>query len=507
MRTSPRHSPRYPEANNPPGTPLPDDGVREGGLPYGDQVPGEAPYESYDQPYNQWNPGYAGYETPLLDEAAYARALYGNGGDGHGIHPGPGTGLGYTDTSWGRAQTDDPWYTDPDATDPNLSGAAYARAIYGEEGQAAPPMEDPALGQQRPWYDPSMPARDFGYDPSVMPPPGYRGPESTGPLPSERDQVDLAYHGPAGEPAPSHGYAGSYAPAEPRSPYSGSYGPAPTGYEPAGYMPAPASAPPPTSRADQGLAGWGRPAYAPPEPEYDDEFDEDAGPDERSLPVHQLHRRSLGRAASRRASELVNGAGMTIIGGIVAVVFGVGLAIVAGRMMTTRQLFFTAHATAGILCVHAFGGGLTTLVLRKETRTKELVRKWSTIAMAGAAWVTMFVGTFFGYAGYRAEPRPGVVNLNAYPQKFLLADKGLAFWETFGMEWKVNSGWLCPFLATAVAFVVLRYNHLLVRDLRLRKMLTNLFLMAFAIAIVGSMMGFIINTVAPNDFMHRPWQP
>jgi hypothetical protein len=38
-------------------------------------------------------------------------------------------------------------------------------------------------------------------------------------------------------------------------------------------------------------------------------------------------------------------------------------------------------------------------------------------------------------------------------------------------------------------------------------MLTNLFLMAFAIAIVGSMMGFIINTVAPNDFMHRPWQP
>jgi hypothetical protein len=119
----------------------------------------------------------------------------------------------------------------------------------------------------------------------------------------------------------------------------------------------------------------------------------------------------------------------------------------------------------------------------------------------------MFVGTFFGYAGYRAEPRPGVVNLNAYPQKFLLADKGLAFWETFGMEWKVNSGWLCPFLATAVAFVVLRYNHLLVRDLRLRRMLTNLFLMAFAIAIVGSMMGFIINTVAPNDFMHRPWKP
>jgi hypothetical protein len=505
MRTSPRHSPRYPEANNPPGTPLPDDGVREGELPYGDQFPGGA---SYNQSYDQRYTGYAGYETPLLDEEAYARALYGNGASGDGVHAGPGTGLGYTDAGWGRTQNGDPWYTDPDATDPDLASSAYARAMYGDPGQAAPPMEDPSLGRQGPWYDPSPPASDFGYDPSVMPHPGYGGPDTTGPLPGDRDQVDLAYYGPAGEPAPSYGYTSPYGPAEPQPPYGSSYGPDTAGYgPPPGYPPA-AYAPPQPAPLDQGLAGWGRPAYAPPEPEYyDDEFDEDAGPDELSLPIHQLHRRSLGRAASRRASEMVNGAGMTIIGGIVAVVIGVGLAIVAGRMMTTRQLFFTTHATAGILCVHAFGGGLTTLVLRKETRTKELVRKWSTIAMAGSAWVTMFVGTFFGYAGYRAEPRPGVVNLNAYPQKFLLADKGLAFWETFGMEWKVNSGWLCPFLATAVAFVVLRYNHLLVRDLRLRRMLTNLFLMAFAIAIVGSMMGFIINTVAPNDFMHRPWKP
>jgi cytochrome b561 len=489
MRTSPRHSPRYPDVNDPPGTPLPDYGVRDRELPYRDS--GGAPYGQSYTP---------GYDTPLLDEAAYARALYGNGdsGYGDGIHAGPGTGLGYADAGWGQAQNGVPWYTDPDATDPDLAGSAYARAMYG--GQAAPPMEDPALGHQGPWYDPSSAAGGFGYDPSALPYPGHGGPDATGPLPGDREQVDLAYYGPTGEPAPTYG---PYAPAEPQPPY----GPEPASYGlPPGYVPAAYA--PPQPAADPGLAGWGRPASAPAEPDYyDDELGEDAGPDELSLPVRQLHRRSLGRAASRRASELVNGAGMTIIGGIVAVIIGVGLAIVAGRMMTTRQLFFTIHATAGILCVHAFGGGLTTLVLRKETRTKELVRKWSTIAMAGSAWVTMFVGTFFGYAGYRAEPRPGVVNLNAYPQKFLLADKGLAFWETFGMEWKVNSGWLCPFLATAVAFVVLRYNHLLIRDLRLRRMLTNLFLMAFAIAIVGSMMGFIINTVAPNDFMHRPWQP
>jgi hypothetical protein len=71
----------------------------------------------------------------------------------------------------------------------------------------------------------------------------------------------------------------------------------------------------------------------------------------------------------------------------------------------------------------------------------------------------------------------------------------------------VNSGWITPFLATAVAFVVLRYHRLLLNDLRLRKMLTNLFIIAFAAALLGSMLGAIINVVAPNDFMHRPWQP
>jgi hypothetical protein len=490
MRTSPRQSGGYPGASVPPGTPL------EGEQPYPDQFPGGAPFDQR----------YAGYQTPEVDEQAYARALYGNGDGGDGVHAGPGTGLGYTDASWGRGPDGGPWYSDPDATDPDLAGSAYARAMYG--GQAAPPMEDPALGQPGPWYDSTSGGAEFGYDPSVTPYPGYSGyadPDATGPVPDQRDQVDFAYYGPRGEPA-AYGYGDPYGPADT------SYGPAETPYGPeagAGYRQPQAYAPAPyvPQPHEQGPAAYGRPAWTPEPGYYEDEFDEDAGPDELSLPIHQLQRRSLGRAASRRASELVNGAGMMIIAGIVAVVIGVGLAIVAGRMMTTRQLFFTTHATAGILCVHAFGGGLTTLVLRKETRAKELVRKWSTIAMAGSAWVTMFVGTFFGYAGYRAEPRPGVVNLNAYPQKFLLADKGLAFWETFGMEWKVNSGWLCPFLATAVAFVVLKYNHLLVRDLRLRKMLTNLFLMAFAIAIVGSMMGFIINTVAPNDFMHRPWQP
>ncbi|HEX6675843.1 MAG TPA: hypothetical protein VF486_12545 [Actinomycetes bacterium] len=461
MRTSPR---QHPGAGFPPGASMPDVPDYEGQRPYAEPVPNGTPLDQQ----------YAGYGMPEVDDSAYARALYGDGG----VHAGPGTGLGYTDASWASAPYAEPYYGDPDATDPDLASSAYGRAMYGDPGQAAPPLEDPGLGHAGTGYGHATDGYGYGYDPATMPAPGYGNPDATGPMAGERDQVDLAYYGPGGEPA--YGYA------QPQA--------APAYGAPA-YDQAEAYAP----------AGYGQPAYDPGEPGRYDPYEEDAEPDGYTLPVHQLRRRSLGRAATRRAAELVNGASMTLIGGVVAVVIGLGLAIVAGRMMTTRQLFFSTHATAGIVLVHAFGGGLSTLVTRKETRTKELVRKWSTVAMAGAAWVTMIVGTFFGYAGYRAVPRPGVVNLNAYPQKFLWADKSLAFWDTFGMEWKVNSGWLIPFLTTAVAFVALKYNRQLVTDLRLRKMLTNLFVMAFAIAIVGSMLGFILNTVAPNDFMHRPW--
>jgi len=482
---------------------MPDVPDYEGQRPYAEPVPNGTPLDQQ----------YAGYGMPEVDDSAYARALYGDGG----VHAGPGTGLGYTDASWAGAPYGGSYYGDPDTTDPDLASSAYGRAMYGDPGQAPPPLEDPALGHAGMGYGYANAGYGYGYDPATMPAPGYDDPDATGPMAGGRDQVDLAYYGPGGEPAygyaqqqaapayvaPGYGQPEAYAPA--------AYGPeATTVVEPAGYG-EPAYGPgEPGGYGEPAYgpgepAGYGQPAYGPGEPGGYDPYEEDAGPDGYTLPVHQLRRRSLGRAATRRAAELVNGASMTLIGGVVAVVIGLGLAIVAGRMMTTRQLFFSTHATAGIVLVHAFGGGLSTLVTRKETRTKELVRKWSTIAMAGASWVTMIVGTFFGYAGYRAVPRPGVVNLNAYPQKFLWADKSLAFWDTFGMEWKVNSGWLIPFLTTAVAFVVLKYNRQVVTDLRLRKMLTNLFLMAFAIAIVGSMLGFILNTVAPNDFMHRPW--
>ncbi len=487
-------------------------------------------------PNGQWHAEPATFDDGA-DDSAYARALYGSGehgvhagpgtGLGHadpygsGVHAGPGTGLGhadpYADRAYAQALYRGATDIDPDITDPNLTDSAYARALH---AQPVHPYDEPGTDLALPGsgyggvqYGDAPAASqgdaDLAYlrslyttPPSADPVYGervYADPDSTGPFYDDRDGVDLAYL--------NHDQSGP--------------GLAPRLDD---YRSGPGLAP----RLDDYRSG---PGLAPRLDDYQDadayQYDDDDGggggydagesdffeePEEpavdpRSLPVRRLRRLDSSRAASRRGTSLVNGVTMTLAAGIGAATIVAVMAALTGHGLTTRQVFFMTHSACGIIIVHAFGGGLTTLVMTKETRLKELVRKWSVAVMAVVAWITVLVGTWLGYAGYRAQPRPGTLNLNAYPQQFLLAHKELAFWDTFAMEWKVNSGWITPFLATAVAFVVLRYHRLLLNDLRLRKMLTNLFVIAFAAALLGSMLGAVINVVAPNDFMHRPWQP
>jgi hypothetical protein len=156
--------------------------------------------------------------------------------------------------------------------------------------------------------------------------------------------------------------------------------------------------------------------------------------------------------------------------------------------------------------VHAFGGGIGTLITGGDSRMKDRIRKLSTAALALVAWLASLVGTWGGYAGYRAAMPPGG-NIAMYPREYLLHSPGLAFWETFAMEWKVHVGWTTPFLATAVAFVALRYRRRLVADPLVRKVMTIMLLIAFAGALVAAAMGAMVNVTAPNDFMHRGWSP
>jgi hypothetical protein len=241
--------------------------------------------------------------------------------------------------------------------------------------------------------------------------------------------------------------------------------------------------------------------------DLDDEEDDELEPEE-FVPAARRPRRSRsqGRAGLRRTSTLLNASTILIFAvGAVAAAGLTGL-ILSSRLLTTRQLFFLTHSTLGILIVHAFGGGLGTLLTSGDSRMKDRIRKLSTAGLAVVAWLASAVGTWFGYAGYRAKVPPGG-DITMYPREYLLASERLAFWETFAMEWKVHIGWTTPFLATAVAFTALRYRRRLVADRLVRKVMTIMLVLAFAGALVAAGLGAVVNVTAPNDFMHRGWSP
>jgi hypothetical protein len=257
-------------------------------------------------------------------------------------------------------------------------------------------------------------------------------------------------------------------------------------------------------------AAWESGSEAWDDEELDDlDEDEDALDPEPLVPRARAGRRprsSQGRVGLRRTSALLNTSTILLfVGGALATVALSGW-ILSARLLTTRQLFFLTHSTLGILIVHAFGGGLGTLLTSGDSRMKDRIRKVSTAALAVVAWLASGIGTWFGYAGYRAKMPPGG-NIEMYPREYLLHSPQLAFWETFAMEWKVHIGWTTPFLATAVAFTALRYRRRLVADRLVRKVMTIMLLLAFAGALVAAGLGAVVNVTAPNDFMHRGWSP
>lgn len=96
---------------------------------------------------------------------------------------------------------------------------------------------------------------------------------------------------------------------------------------------------------------------------------------------------------------------------------------------------------------------------------RDLVGIVSTATMAAVAWLTVLSGAWIVYPGYRAEPPSQGADLSKYPEAVLTSDPQLSFWHTFGMKWKEHIGWVTPFLATAVAFVMWRHGGTVVAAL------------------------------------------
>ena len=65
------------------------------------------------------------------------------------------------------------------------------------------------------------------------------------------------------------------------------------------------------------------------------------------------------------------------------------------------------------------------------------------------------------------------------------------------METKEHVPWIASMLATAVAFMSVRYRSSLLSDTRLRKMTGILLAVSFALVSFVALMGIFVNKVAP----------
>ena len=121
------------------------------------------------------------------------------------------------------------------------------------------------------------------------------------------------------------------------------------------------------------------------------------------------------------------------------------------------------------------------------------------VAAALLLWLAVLAGTYVTFPPYRATPPPGTTDLAEYPRFLIDANAETAWLHAFGMESKEHMPWIAAMLATAVAFVALRYGPALLNDSRLRAMALRLLAVSFVLASFTGLMGILINKVAPLE--------
>lgn len=119
------------------------------------------------------------------------------------------------------------------------------------------------------------------------------------------------------------------------------------------------------------------------------------------------------------------------------------------------------------------------------------------VASAGLLWVTVLVGTYVVFPPYRAAPPEGSTDLSAYPRSMVLADPSTAWLHSFGMEIKEHVPWIAAMLATAVAFVVMRYGGHVARDPSVRRAVMGWLALSLALVSAVALLGVFVNKVAP----------
>lgn len=90
-----------------------------------------------------------------------------------------------------------------------------------------------------------------------------------------------------------------------------------------------------------------------------------------------------------------------------------------------------------------------------------------------------------------------MLDLSQFPRSLLLAKPDTVWLHVFAMESKEHVPWIAAMLATAVAFVSVRYRSKMLGDVRLRTMTATLLAVCFALVAFVALLGVFVNKVAP----------
>jgi hypothetical protein len=121
------------------------------------------------------------------------------------------------------------------------------------------------------------------------------------------------------------------------------------------------------------------------------------------------------------------------------------------------------------------------------------------VFVAAVLWLTVLVGTYVTFPPYRATPPEGLADLSQYPRSLIQSNPGTVWLHAFAMEIKEHVPWIAAMLATAVAFVGVRYRSRLLTDSQLRGMATTLLGICFVLVCCVAILGVFVNKVAPLE--------
>jgi hypothetical protein len=176
-------------------------------------------------------------------------------------------------------------------------------------------------------------------------------------------------------------------------------------------------------------------------------------------------------------------------------------------LFTAESLWTMAHGIAlgggALLALFAALFALRTLATDADAASAAEPQArslgWLLVGSAVILWATVIIGTYVIFPPYRATPPEGLVDLSQYPRALIRANPGTAWLHSYAMETKEHVPWIAAMLATAAAFIGLRYQSSVLRDTEVRSVVTALVAICFVLVAYTAILGVFVNKVAPLD--------